>query len=342
MKKLVIDDAIPFLDSRLESRFYCQYMPGEKITREDLADADGLLVRTRTRCDAALLDGTPVSFVATATIGLDHIDTHYCDSHGIKWQNAPGCNAPAVAQYVWRALLELGFDTRSMTLGIVGKGNVGSIVADWGRRLGAKVIVCDPPRERRGLRDEDYLPLEELMERADAVSFHTPLIREAGPDHRGIRMTPTLHLADRSRLERLREGAIVVNAARGGIIDEKALVEIKRRKNLRTAIDTWEGEPALNPATLAAADIATFHIAGYSRQGKERATSAVISGLEKHFGVELPTGGLSGPYRPSDGLTEALIRESYDILADDAVMRMRYEDFENLRNSYPLREETER
>lgn len=184
MHHLIIDDAIPFLEGRLEKDFTFRLMPGAGISRADLAGADGLLVRTRTRCDASTLEGTPVSFVATGTIGLDHIDGDYCDAHAIEWRNAPGCNAPAVAQYVWRALFQLGFaemrgrDGGAPVLGVVGKGNVGSIVTQWARALGFRVIVSDPPRAARlaesGNLDEDYLPLHDLMEKADAVTFHTP------------------------------------------------------------------------------------------------------------------------------------------------------------------------
>lgn len=339
MRKLVVDDAIPFLEGRLDGLFDYRIMPGAAISNEDLKDAQGVLVRTRTRCNAALLDNTPVSFVATGTIGLDHIDTHYCDAHNIHWQNAPGCNAPAVAQYVWRALLELGFNIDTDTLGVVGKGNVGSLVVEWGRRLGANVIVSDPPRSDRGLTDENYLPLDELLSRADAVTFHTPLIKSAGEDPFGYFMTPTVHLANRANLALLKPGAILINAARGGVVDEEALAEAKRSKGLRIAIDTWEGEPQINPAHLDIADIATFHIAGYSRQGKERATHAILSGLEQHFGVSICKDGLAGPYTPSESLTAQSIIDSYDIMADDRLMRERYKDFEYLRDNYPLREE---
>lgn len=340
--KLIIDDAIPFLEGRLEQHFDCRWLPGEEISRTDLRDAEGLLVRTRTRCNAELLEDTPVKFVATGTIGLDHIDTAWCDAHGIHWQNAPGCNAPAVAQYVFRALPELGLNLRldgipqdeRPTLGIIGKGNVGGIVAEWARRLGLNVLVSDPPRSARGLDDEDYLPLEEVIRRSDAVTFHTPLIRKDTE-----RMKSTYHLAGERELAALKPGAIVVNAARGGIIDEAALIRAKAEKGLRLAIDTWEGEPVVNTDLLDAADIATFHIAGYSRQGKERATRAIMTGLEEHFGVILPVSDLAGPYTPPENLTEETIRKSYDIMTDDYLMRREHEDFERLRNFYPLREE---
>lgn len=334
--RLVIDNAIPFLDNRLENDFICETLSPSEITPEKVRQADGLLVRTRTRCDAALLDGSSVRFVATGTIGLDHFDIPYLDSKGIRWQNAPGCNAPAVAQYVWRALFEFGFRP-GLTLGIVGRGNVGTIVAEWGRRLGAHVIVSDPPRAAKGMTDEDYLPLDELMRRADAVTFHTPLIRKKGESIENS--FPTWHLADADMLELLHDGAILVNAARGGVVDESALRTLKEQKGLKVALDTWEGEPKINPDSLAMADIATFHIAGYSRQGKERATHAILTGLENHFGVSLRKDDLTGPYAPPERLDVDTIRASYDIMADDALFRSRPADFENLRDFYHLREE---
>lgn len=336
---LVVDNAIPFLENRLDNHFDCRIASPAEITPQALGKARGLLVRTRTRCNAALLEGSEVEFLATATIGLDHFDIPYLNSKGIDWQNAPGCNAPAVAQYVWRALLQLGFDPAKMTLGVVGKGHVGSIVAEWGRRLGAKVIVSDPPRATAMHRDEEYLPLETLLEQADAVTFHTPLIREKGtaPDTQ----FPTYHLADEKALARLRDGAIVVNAARGGVVDEEALRKLKNEKHLKIAIDTWEGEPCVNPDSLSMADIATFHIAGYSRQGKERASHSVLSGLERHFGVELDKSRLTGPYTPPLRLDPDIIRNSYDIMADDLEFRKHPEDFENLRDFYTLRNEIE-
>lgn len=340
MPRITIDDAIPFLEGRLDPYFDCNIMPGATIKREDLLESDALLVRTRTRCDESLLDGTPVRFIATGTIGLDHIDTAYCDKAGITWQNAPGCNAPAVAQYVFRALAELGLPLSGFApgeapvLGIVGKGNVGGIVADWARRLGLKVMVSDPPRQRAGYDDEEYLPLDHVMREADAVTFHTPLIAT----HKGD-LSPTVGLGSRDMLSLLKPGAIVINAARGGIVDEAALRELKEGKGLRIALDTWSGEPSIDVRSLNMADIATFHIAGYSRQGKERATYAILSGLEKHFGIQLPKSDLTGPYKAPEKLTEASIRESYDIMADDRIMRKEYKDFERLRDTYALREE---
>ncbi|MDE5652957.1 MAG: 4-phosphoerythronate dehydrogenase [Muribaculaceae bacterium] len=331
---IVADKAIPFLDHRFDGVCNLRRLAPADIDAQAVGDADALLVRTRTRCDARLLDGSKVEYLATATIGTDHFDIPYLDAKGIDWRNAPGCNAPAVAQYVWRALYELGFDPKTQTLGLVGKGNIGRVVAEWGRRLGCRVIVSDPPRQEQGLTDEDYLPLDRLMAEADAVTFHTPLTRhESGVAH------PTFHLASEEALGKLRDGAILINAARGGVVDEAALRRLKGEKSLRVALDTWEGEPTISPESLQMADIATFHIAGYSRQGKERATYACLEGLERHFNIELPKSDLTGPYTPPARLDRETIIESYDIMADDAMMRAEPEAFERLRDTYHLREE---
>lgn len=194
--------------------------------------------------------------------------------------------------------------------------------------------MSDPPRAERGLTDEQYLPLDELMARADAVTFHTPLIKKDIPG-----FTSTLHLCGRRQLDSLRQGAILINAARGGVVDEEALRQVRAEKELRIVLDTWENEPDISTETLAVTDLATFHIAGYSRQGKERATRAVLTALEEQFGVILPLSDLSAPYTPSERLSEASIRDSYDINTDDHVMRLDYPQFEHLRNFYPLREE---
>lgn len=333
-KKLVIDDAIPFLKGRIEHLFECEYVSGPEICRERLLDANGLLVRTRTQCGAPLLEGTTVSFVATGTIGLDHFDTEWLDSHNICWQNAPGCNAPGVAQYVWSALLRLGFDPKrrgANRLGIVGKGNVGSIVAEWGRRLGAEVLVCDPPRAERGLTDEAYMTLREMAAQVDAMTFHTPLTRSG--------RHATLHMAGLETLGAMRRGAIVINAARGGVVDEEALRNARDMLDLRIALDTWEGEPSISALTLDIADIATPHIAGYSRQGKQRATYAIICGLEKHFGVEISKEGLAAPYSPPRHLDEEAVVSSFDPMPLDARLRHDRVHFEEQRESYIFRDE---
>lgn len=332
LRKICADENIPYLRGRLEKAGVAvDYLDQNAFTPQSIAGADALLIRTRTRIASPLLENSDVRLVATATIGMDQIDIPYAESLGVTVRNSPGCNAPGVAQYVWSALLRLGFDPASQTLGVVGKGNVGRIVVEWGRRLGARVIVCDPPRARRGEEDEQYLPLEELMRQADAVTFHTPLTRD-GED-------PTWHLAAEQELSLLRDGAIVVNAARGGVVANDALREELRKGRLRAVVDTWEGEPRLDRELLDLVDYGTFHIAGYSRQGKERATRMIMEAVEDCFGVELDKSGLCGPYVEPEGLTSKKIIDSYDPALDTEPLREAPEEFDRLRHDYIYREE---
>lgn len=331
--KIVADKNIPFLKGRLEKTgAEVLYVDQFGFTPELVKDADALLIRTRTPINSALLEGSSVKMVGTATIGTDQIDFPFTRKAGISVSNAPGCNAPAVAQYVWSALLRMGFQPGKHKLGVVGKGNVGSIVVAWGRRLGAEVLVCDPPRKRAGLEDEEYLPLKELMEKVDAVTFHTPLTKD-GED-------PTFHLAGEDELRLLKDGGLVVNAARGPVVDNAALLKEVSSGRLRAAVDTWEGEPNLNLNLLKVVDYGTFHIAGYSRQGKERATRMVLEALGKFFDMDIDLSGLEGPYQAPENLTADSILASYDPAVDTEALRQAPREFDHLRNLYQLREET--
>lgn len=327
MKKLIVENKIPFI-APLVTPLTDEVVflsPGE-IDRRAVADADALIVRTRTRCDAALLDGSAVKFIATATIGLDHIDLDYCRRRGIEVANAPGCNAPAVAQWVWRAIYEICPHPESLTLGVVGVGHVGSIVARWGRSLGLNVLMCDPPRQAREKSDE-FVALDEIARRADIITFHTPLD------------ATTRHLADARFFDSLSRQPVIINAARGPITDTRALVEaLADRRVSAAAIDCWEGEPEIDRTLLAAAQIATPHIAGYSAEGKLRATLMAVEALRRHLGLD--PGDESSRVRPvPDSVTAAEIIASYDIMADSAALKADPEAFEKLRNTYPLRPE---
>ena len=329
--KIVIDNAIPFLENRLPEDLDKIILPGAAITSRDVADADALLVRTRTRCDAALLKGSNVKFVGTATIGLDHFNIPELQALGITAVNAPGCNAPAVAQYVWSCLLRLGFRPGLHRLGLVGKGNIGSVVAEWGRRLGVEIMVCDPPRAEAGLTDEDYRPLEQLMRDCDAVTLHVP--KTSSGKH------PTLGLVDAAAIGELQPGAILINAARGGIVDEEALIEAIAGKGIRAVVDTWHGEPTISRRLLSAATIATPHIAGYSLEGKERATRMVLESLSATLGIATDTSGLAPAHRVPEVLTPEKITESYDPYVDMKLLLDSPEEFEALRDGYALRKE---
>lgn len=330
--KVIADNNIPFLRGRLEGVAEVEYVDQWGFTPEIVKDADALLIRTRTRCDEKLLGDSRVRLIATATIGMDQIDRAWCEERGIKVRNAPGCNAPGVAQYVWSSLLRLGFRPGRDTLGIVGCGNVGSIVRDWGKRLGAAVLISDPPKEEAGV-EGDYSALEELLERSDAVTLHTPLTRD-------IRHA-TYHLIGERELGLIGKGKILVNAARGPVVDFSALKREVCSGRLRAVIDTWEGEPAVDDELLRAAAYGTFHIAGYSREGKERATRMVLEALEDEFGIKVDKSGLTGRYSEPADLSAEKIIASYDPMVDTKALRAAPGDFDRLRRDYPYRREVE-
>lgn len=329
--KIIIDDNIPYIKGRLEPVAEVVYADQFGFTPELVRDADALLIRTRTRCDEKLLSGSSVRLVATATIGMDQIDTAWCRAHGIKVSNSPGCNAPAVAQYVWASLLRSGFRPGKDTLGIVGCGNVGGIVRDWGKLMGAEVLVNDPPKQKDGIPG-DYVDLDTLLGVSDAVTLHTPLT--TGGDF------PTRHLIGERELSLMRRGAIIVNAARGPVVDFKALGHELKSGRIRAIIDTWESEPEVDMDVLENAIYGTFHIAGYSRQGKERATRMVLEAVEREFGVTVDKTGLEKAYYGTPGLNEEMVIESYDPATDSDRLRQSPHDFDTLRRNYAYREET--
>jgi erythronate-4-phosphate dehydrogenase len=312
---LVADRDIPFLEGVLDPWFEVRALPGKAIGPADVRDAVALLVRTRTRCDAALLDGSSVRLVATATIGTDHIDRDYCDSRGITVASAPGCNAAAVAQYVRVALQTLALDRPGATLGVIGVGHVGKLVAEAGRRLGMRVLLNDPPREiAEG--PAGFTPLQELLAASDVVTLHIPLL----PENRDF--------ANAAFFATMKPGASFINASRGEVVDEDALLAIRPKLD-KLVIDVWKNEPNINLDLLTATDIATPHIAGYSIQGKMNGTTAVVRALGETFNIdELKTFSVTGVTLPQN---------PYDILADDEQLRSHPERFEQLRSQYPYR-----
>lgn len=331
--KIIVDENIPYIRGRFGPDCEITYIDQDEFTPERVRDADALLVRTRTRCNADLLGASRVRFIGTGTIGTDHLDLPWLRANGITAVNAPGCNAPGVAQYVWNTLLRLGFDPATDRLGVVGWGNIGSIVKAWGENLGTEVWVSDPPKERAGISGE-YHTLDDIMAGCRAVTFHTPLTR-TGPD-------ATYHLASDRELGLMGENRILINAARGPVVDNEALLrKIKADPSLRVALDVWEGEPTVNRELLGLVDYGTFHIAGYSRQGKERATRMLLEALQAHSGIQMDTSGLEPAY---DLATAALpdaerILESYDPAVDTATLRRNPENFEILRHDYDYRPE---
>ncbi len=334
--RIIADDNIPYLKGRLEGIAEVVYVDQFGFTPEIVKDADAIIIRTRTRANEELLGESKVRLVATATIGMDQIDLAWCESNGIVVRNAPGCNAPGVAQYVWSALLRCGFDPKRDTLGIVGCGNVGGIVYAWGKELGCRMLVSDPPREAReramGIESGiEYAPLERVLAESDAVTLHTPLIRSG--EH------ATYHLIGERELELLRPGKLLVNAARGPVVDFVALKSEVMSGRIRAIIDTWEGEPEVDAELLDKVEYGTFHIAGYSRQGKERATRMALEAVMDVLGLPADLNGLTGRYEGTEGLTCEKIIASYDPGIDTASLRAEPATFDKLRATYHYREE---
>ncbi len=318
--KIVIDAAVPYVKGVFEPYFkQVIYAPGAAIEAAMVADAEALIIRTRTKCNATLLQGSAVKVIATATIGYDHIDREWCAAHGIAAFNAPGCNADGVMEYVFAALNVFG-KMRSLdglTLGVIGVGQVGHRVADMGRLRGFKVLENDPPLQVAGT-DRELTDMDTLLTRSDIVTIHIPL----WPENRDY--------ADASFFEKMKPGAIFINASRGGIVDEEALLA-HREKLSGLAIDVWKGEPDINLDLLAAADIATPHIAGYTIVGKINGTVASVRNVAQVMDIApLKDFTIGHNYKPYD-------IDAYDIMADDAALRRDPARFETLRTEYRLR-----
>ena len=324
VKQVVIDKGIPFLEGVFPPEIEVLHLSPEDITPEAVRYADALFVRTRTRINKELLHGSNIRFVATATIGFDHIDQDYCREAGIHWVSCPGCNAQAVCDYVEEAIASSPhrlIASSPITVGIVGYGHVGKLVAQMAERKGYKVLLSDPPL---GIG----LPLEQLAPLCDIITFHTPLTREGE--------YPTYHLCDANILRLCQPGTLIINAARGGVIDEQALLSCLNPLPFRdgmgvgTAIDCWENEPNLNQDLLKHVDLASFHIAGYSIQGKMNASEMCLRAFCEFF--SLPILSINKKVVPLQGDSEPgwLMRITEQLKAAP-------EHFEQLRKQYKLR-----
>ena len=329
----IVESNIPFARGLLESHGSVRYLAPEEITPEAMKECDALITRTRTRCDSSLLEHSRCSMIASATIGLDHIDLDYCKQRGITVANAPGCNAPAVAQYVLASIIAAygKGSLAGITLGIVGVGHVGTIVENWARQLGMNVMACDPPRARRE-GDQLFCSLDEIARKADIITFHTPYTRE-GDD-------ATHHMADKRFFDMLEKSPMIINSARGPITDTEALIRaIDAGKVSRAVIDCWENEPAISKELLDKTFIATPHIAGYSREGKIRATRMAMDAVARHFGFASPEMAENVAPGARETVTADLIAASYNPLSETAALRCDPTAFESLRNHYQLRAE---
>ncbi len=326
--KILIERNIPFASGLFEPYAEVAYLSADEFTPDTVKDADALMVRTRTRCDSRLLDGSKVRFIATATIGTDHIDLPWCATAGIEVANAPGCNAPAVGQYVLSAISHLtGGNPAGCTLGIVGVGHVGRIVERWARQAGMRVLLNDPPRQAAEGGD-GWSGLDKIASEADIITFHTPLD------------ATTRHMVGEEFIGSLQKRPVIINAARGGIVDTPALVKALDRGTVSNAvIDCWEDEPQISPALLQRTVIATPHIAGYSYEGKVRATRMAVDAVCSYFGLPHISMEQNAPEGAAPLMDIATIAASYDPIADTAALKASPADFERLRNHYDLRHE---
>lgn len=307
--KIVIDKYIPCLEEVLrEVGHEVIALEPEAINASAVAHAQALFVRTRTRINKELLDGSAVTFVATATIGTDHIDEDYCRSHGITTASAPGCNAQAVCDYIEEALREIG----GRSIGIVGYGHVGQRVAVMAKARGMKVVINDPPL---GLNDE--------VSGCDIITYHTPLTR--------LGLYPTYHLCDAAFLSRCKADAVIINAARGGVVDEQALMQ----SGHKYVIDCWEREPNINPSVAQNENalLVSMHIAGYSLEGKINASQQCLDAFCQHFSLPaliIDKKAVSLQSQTGDNTPGWLRRVSEQLKAQPQL-------FEELRKKYSLR-----
>lgn len=346
--KIIVDENVPYLKGVLEPFAEVVCLPGREITRDVVRNADALIIRTRTLCNEKLLKDSSVKFIASATIGADHIDADYCRSRGIAWCNAPGCNAGAVCQYVAAALLATArmrnAELRGRTIGIVGVGHVGSRVAVLCRALGMNVLLNDPPRQQLE-GDDVFTDLARIRREADFISFHVPLVTEGA--------FATRHMVDEHFLAGLAKSPLLINTCRGEVFDSGAVKQSLDAGLLTgVVIDCWEKEPEIDRELLDKTMIGTPHIAGYSEAGKAKGTTMCVQALSRFFHLRIddwepPGDGLQKQaILPLDGYgkeTEALLAEAvlktYDILADDRRLRADPGAFERLREQYLYRKE---
>jgi erythronate-4-phosphate dehydrogenase len=347
--KIIADENIIFVEEAFSGLGDVHLYSGREITNALLKDADVLLVRSITDVNANLLEGTSIKFVGTATIGTDHIDNEYLADNGICFTDARGCNSDAVAEYVFTALLnisnEQNFTLKGKSIGVVGVGNIGSRIVRLAGALGMKVLQNDPPLKRK-TGNKQFLDLKDLMD-VDVITFHVPLNME-GEDR-------TYHLFDYEKISSLKDGAIIINASRGPVIENNSLDKLIGEKKFTAVLDVWENEPVINMSLLQKIKFGTPHIAGYSLEGKINGTVILYNALcgflktkkvwiPKIPQVENSLIRLNGNSSPENELFKS-VNHVYDISSDDNNIRSiskadnpgKY--FDNLRKKYRLRRE---
>lgn len=328
-------------------------LPGRAIDREAVADADVLVVRSITKVDRTLLEGSSVRFVGTATIGRNHLDEDYLWRSGITLVDAAGAGARSVAEYAITSLLTLHrrgtIDLNGSSAGVIGVGAIGSLVSEFLQVIGLPVVEFDPPRDEADGDAFQSATIEEIHG-CDVIVLAAPLKKDG--DH------PTYHQAGRNFFNRLKPGATLVNVARGGIVDSEALLEALRAEKVNAVLDVWEDEPEVDPELLGRCALATPHTAGYSRDGKLRGTEMMAAGIAEWSGSEAvwhPSTMLTGeagtiePVVGRDTLSTlgSIVAQACPIEKDDAALRAlfplppeeRRKGFDRQRKEYGVRRE---
>jgi erythronate-4-phosphate dehydrogenase len=347
--KILADQNMPLVEEFFSELGEVRRFDGRNLQASSLNDIDVLLIRSVTKINEEMLAyANKLQFIGTATIGIDHVDTQLLEQRNIGFANAPGCNAIAVAEYVISALYAYAQETDTSlagkTLGIVGVGNIGQCLREKLANIGLKLLLCDPVRYEQGTLDE-HVQFDELLSNADIVTFHVPLIKD-GP-HK------TQHLLNSDKLPLLKKGALVINASRGDVIDNKALLSALRDgQQLDLVLDVWENEPNICTELLDFVRFASVHIAGHTQEGKARGTQMLYEGLCQRLGLAttkkledfLPVPALT-KCRTESTLVEQdlgrLVHLVYDIRRDDGLMRANLQShgFDSLRKTYPPRRE---
>lgn len=351
--KIVADENIPLVNEFFSRLGDVTCLPGRTMTPDDVQDADALIVRSVTRVNEALLAGSNVKFVGTCTIGIDHLDQTHLDTQGIRWSSAPGCNANSVVEFVYAALCHLDINWLPVRFGIIGCGNVGGLLYKRLKAQGVEIRCYDP--NLSPTQNPDLTTLEEVLA-CDVISMHTPLVNTGS--------YPSFHLLGHKELAQLKPGAVLINAGRGAVIDNQALLDVLTvRTDLRVVLDVWEPEPDISLELLDKVLLGSPHIAGYSYDGKLNGTEIVYQALCKHFTIE-PQASLAALVPPLENnqlhvedesntvfqIAQSLIKQVYDISMDDARLRevaraaltgeIKFgEGFDNLRKHYPKRRE---
>ncbi len=348
--KIIADENMPCVDALFGELGHIKKVNGRSLTADDVIDADVLLVRSVTQVNATLLEKNKrLRFVGSATIGTDHIDVDYLKSRHIPFANAPGCNATAVGEFVFIALLELANrfqeTLKHKTVGIVGAGNTGSAVAKCLTAFGVKVLLHDPLLQAQG-DERVFVSLDTLIERCDVISLHVPITRTG--------QFPTWHLFDERRLSQLTTGTWLINCCRGEVIDNQALMKVKlARSDLKLVLDVWEGEPHPMPDLVPLVELATPHIAGYSVEGRARGSFMLYQALMAHLGYDgkLSLQDLLIPHwierihlqaMPDEKALLQLVRLVYDLRDDDRLFRNQFlnvNGFDHMRKIHKHRRE---